>query len=299
MPHPSPGEAASILGSEQADHHVVLRPDASAQASKSVAVSSSTAMPRAHSPFLSSFGANSKACHDASPHPGLERCVEVDEDPAEVKTEDDGETKKEVKKKTKTVVEKYWDWELTNETQPIWLRTPKEVSTEEYNEFYKKTFNEYLDPLASSHFTTEGEVEFRSILYVRATKKEDITDRKTKNIRLYVKRVFISDDFDGELFPSYLSFVKGIVDCCWSLSDARRVCNLYFCRKRIVFLVALDLIIPSVTALLSALGAAMQGASIAGDERDSSGTAMAAAAGLSDDFAKFGKPFSGMNALAT
>ncbi|KAI4996114.1 hypothetical protein ZWY2020_041255 [Hordeum vulgare] len=125
--------------------------------------------------------------------------VEVDEDPAEVKTEDDGETKKEVKKKTKTVVEKYWDWELTNETQPIWLRTPKEVSTEEYNEFYKKTFNEYLDPLASSHFTTEGEVEFRSILYVRATKKEDITDRKTKNIRLYVKRVFISDDFDGEL----------------------------------------------------------------------------------------------------
>ncbi|GJN41120.1 hypothetical protein PR202_gn00450 [Eleusine coracana subsp. coracana] len=100
--------------------------------------------------------------------------VEVDEDPSEVKTEGDGETKTE-------------------------LRNPKEVSTEEYNEFYKKTFNEYLDPLASSHFTTEGEVEFRSILFVPATKKEDITDRKTKNIRLYVKRVFISDDFDGEL----------------------------------------------------------------------------------------------------
>ncbi|XBI79409.1 heat shock protein 90-6, mitochondrial-like [Triticum dicoccoides] len=143
---------------------------------------------------------------------GFTKEVEVDEDPAEVKTGGDGEPKKEVKKKTKTVVEKYWDWELTNETQPIWLRTPKEVSTEEYNEFYKKTFNEYLDPLASSHFTTEGEVEFRSILYVPATKKEDITDRKTKNIRLYVKRVFISDDFDGELFPRYLSFVKGVVD---------------------------------------------------------------------------------------
>ncbi|KAI4978333.1 hypothetical protein ZWY2020_014887 [Hordeum vulgare] len=168
---------------------------------------------------------------------GSDEDVEVDEDPAEVKTEDGGETKKEVKKKTKTVVEKYWDWELTNETQPIWLRTPKEVSTEEYNEFYKKTFNEYLDPLTSSHFTTHGEVEFRSILYVPATKKEDITDRKTKNIRLYVKRVFISDDFDGELFPRYLGFVKGVVDCCWSPSDARRVCSLYFCRKRIVFLV--------------------------------------------------------------
>uniref|UniRef100_A0A453K2Q1 Histidine kinase/HSP90-like ATPase domain-containing protein n=5 Tax=Aegilops tauschii subsp. strangulata TaxID=200361 RepID=A0A453K2Q1_AEGTS len=76
---------------------------------------------------------------------GFTKEVEVDEDPAEVKTEGDGEPKKEVKKKTKTVVEKYWDWELTNETQPIWLRTPKEVSTEEYNEFYKKTFNEYLD----------------------------------------------------------------------------------------------------------------------------------------------------------
>ncbi|KAA0046053.1 heat shock protein 90-6 [Cucumis melo var. makuwa] len=119
------------------------------------------------------------------------------------------------KKKTKTVVEKYWDWELTNETQPIWLRNPKEVSTEDYNEFYKKTFNEYLDPLASSHFTTEGEVEFRSILYVPAVSpmgKEDFLNSKTKNIRLYVKRVFISDDFDGELFPRYLSFVKGVVD---------------------------------------------------------------------------------------
>lgn len=114
------------------------------------------------------------------------------------------------------------------------LRNPKEVSTEEYNEFYKKTFNEYLDPLASSHFTTEviscahldtslcchallsaiylcwanegwmlqGEVEFRSILFVPAMSpmgKEDIVNPKTKNIKLYVKRVFISDDFDGEL----------------------------------------------------------------------------------------------------
>ncbi|PWZ18982.1 Heat shock protein 90-6, mitochondrial [Zea mays] len=143
---------------------------------------------------------------------GFTKEVEVDEDPAEAKKGDD-DIKTEPKKKTKTVVEKYWDWELSNETQPIWLRNPKEVSTEEYNEFYKKTFNEYLNPLASSHFTTEGEVEFRSILYVPATRKDDITDnRKTKNIRLYVKRVFISDDFDGELFPRYLSFVKGVVD---------------------------------------------------------------------------------------
>ncbi|XP_057748244.1 heat shock protein 90-6, mitochondrial-like [Arachis stenosperma] len=144
---------------------------------------------------------------------GYTKEVEVDEDPAEAKKdEEDGKTEK---KKTKTVVERYWDWELINETQPIWLRNPKEVTKEDYNEFYKKTFNEYLDPLASSHFTTEGEVEFRSILYVPAfapTGKDDIINPKTKNIRLYVKRVFISDDFDGELFPRYLSFVKGVVD---------------------------------------------------------------------------------------
>ncbi|CAN1223075.1 Heat shock protein 90-6, mitochondrial [Linum perenne] len=145
---------------------------------------------------------------------GYTKEVEVDEDPAEAKKDgEEGITEK--KKKTKTVVEKYWDWELTNETQPIWLRNPKDVSTEEYNEFYKNTFNEYLEPLASSHFTTEGEVEFRSILYVPAVSssgKDDIVNPKTKNIRLYVKRVFISDDFDGELFPRYLSFIKGVVD---------------------------------------------------------------------------------------
>ncbi|XVE72531.1 hypothetical protein DITRI_Ditri11bG0046600 [Diplodiscus trichospermus] len=145
---------------------------------------------------------------------GITKEVEVDEDPVEAKDANQDE-KIEKKKKTKKVVERYWDWDLANETQPIWLRNPKEVTTEEYNEFYKKTFNEYADPLASSHFTTEGEVEFRSVLYVPAVSpmgKDDIINPKTKNIRLYVKRVFISDDFDGELFPRYLSFVKGVVD---------------------------------------------------------------------------------------
>ncbi|KAL6009614.1 hypothetical protein ACLOJK_000042 [Asimina triloba] len=141
--------------------------------------------------------------------------VEVEDEPTDAKKDGEEDPKTEKKKKTKKVVERYWDWELTNETKPIWLRNPKDVSTEEYNEFYKKTFNEYLDPLASSHFTTEGEVEFRSVLFVPAMSpmgREDIINAKTKNIRLYVKRVFISDDFDGELFPRYLSFVRGVVD---------------------------------------------------------------------------------------
>lgn len=114
------------------------------------------------------------------------------------------------------------------------MRSPKDVQKEEYNEFYKKTFNEFLDPLAHTHFTTEvvmwlnsytifscqfsslsnkyaqGEVEFRSVLYVPGMgplNNEDVMSQKTKNIRLYVKRVFISDDFDGELVSFAIHYV--------------------------------------------------------------------------------------------
>ncbi|KAF3663961.1 putative alpha/beta hydrolase domain-containing protein 17C-like [Capsicum annuum] len=141
------------------------------------------------------------------------RTVEVEEEEEPKEGEENTEEEKKKTKKTKT--EKYWDWELTNETKPIWMRNPKEVEKEQYQEFYKKTFNEFLDPLAYTHFTTEGEVEFRSVLYIPGMaplNNEDVVNPKTKNIRLYVKRVFISDDFDGELFPRYLSFVKGVVD---------------------------------------------------------------------------------------
>eukprot|EP01018_Ginkgo_biloba_P003798 Gb_17770 [translate_table: standard] len=141
--------------------------------------------------------------------------VEVEDDSAEAKDGEAAKAEGQKKKKMKTVTEKYWDWELANETEPIWMRNTKEVEVDEYNEFYKKTFNEFMDPLACSHFTTEGEVEFRSILYIPGMTplgRDDIVNPKTKNIRLYVKRVFISDDFDGELFPRYLSFVKGVVD---------------------------------------------------------------------------------------
>ncbi|KAL6570975.1 hypothetical protein OROGR_000525 [Orobanche gracilis] len=137
--------------------------------------------------------------------------VEEEEEPKEGEEVPEGEKKKT--KKTKT--EKYWDWELANETKPIWMRNPKEVEKEQYQEFYKKTFCEFLDPLTYTHFTTEGEVEFRSVLYIPGMaplNNEEVVSQKTKNIRLYVKRVFISNDFDGELFPRYLSFVKGVVD---------------------------------------------------------------------------------------
>ncbi|KAI3953650.1 hypothetical protein MKW98_017474 [Papaver atlanticum] len=142
------------------------------------------------------------------------RTVEVEEE-EEPKEGEEPKPEDEKKKKTKTVTEKYFDWDLANETKPIWMRNTKEVEKEEYQEFYKKTFNEFLEPLAYTHFTTEGEVEFRSVLYIPGMaplNNEDVVNAKTKNIRLYVKRVFISDDFDGELFPRYLSFVKGVLD---------------------------------------------------------------------------------------
>ncbi|XP_065879757.1 heat shock protein 90-5, chloroplastic [Euphorbia lathyris] len=142
------------------------------------------------------------------------RTVEVEEE-EEPKEGEEAKPEDEKKKKKTTKTEKYWDWELANETKPIWMRSPKEVEKEEYQEFYKKAFNEFLEPLAYTHFTTEGEVEFRSVIYIPGMgplNNEEVMNPKTKNIRLYVKRVFISDDFDGELFPRYLSFVKGVVD---------------------------------------------------------------------------------------
>ncbi|CAI8595585.1 unnamed protein product [Vicia faba] len=142
------------------------------------------------------------------------RTVEVEEE-EEPKEGEAPKAEGDVKKTKKTKTEKYWDWELGNETKPIWMRSSKDTEKEEYDEFYKKAFNEFLEPLAYTHFTTEGEVEFRSILYIPSMgplNNEEVVNPKTKNIRLYVKRVFISDDFDGELFPRYLSFVKGVVD---------------------------------------------------------------------------------------
>ncbi|GLT34558.1 hypothetical protein SLA2020_090670 [Shorea laevis] len=142
------------------------------------------------------------------------RTVEVEEEESPKEGEEEKPEGEKKKKKT-SKTEKYWDWELANETKPIWMRNPKDVQKDEYHEFYKKTFNEFLDPLAYSHFTTEGEVEFRSVIYIPGMgplNNEEVMNPKTKNIRLYVKRVFISDDFDGELFPRYLSFVKGVVD---------------------------------------------------------------------------------------
>ena len=115
---------------------------------------------------------------------------------------------------TKTEYETVWNWQTQNENKPIWTRSPKEVSDEEYNEFFKSAFKEFLDPSAHTHFGVEGDIEFKALLFIPGMAPFEQQDmmKKSKAIKLFVKRVFISDEFDGDLLPRYLHFIKGIVD---------------------------------------------------------------------------------------
>jgi len=105
------------------------------------------------------------------------------------------------------------DWELLNVNKPIWQRKSEDVSEEEYSSFYKAITKDYRDPMYKTHFSAEGEVEFRSLLFIPSKSPNEQWDmnQEVKNIRLYVRRVFITDDFQ-DLLPRYLSFIKGVVD---------------------------------------------------------------------------------------
>ncbi|XP_059638008.1 endoplasmin homolog [Cornus florida] len=123
----------------------------------------------------------------------------------------------EKKPKTKKVKETTYEWELLNDMKAIWLRSPKEVTDEEYAKFYHSLAKDFSDekPLAWSHFTAEGDVEFKAVLFVPPNAPQDLYESyynaNKSNLKLYVRRVFISDEFD-ELLPKYLSFLKGLVD---------------------------------------------------------------------------------------
>uniref|UniRef100_A0A8C7XQ60 Heat shock protein 90, beta (grp94), member 1 n=1 Tax=Oryzias sinensis TaxID=183150 RepID=A0A8C7XQ60_9TELE len=135
---------------------------------------------------------------------------EASEDEVEVE-EEEGEDKD--KPKTKKVEKTVWDWELMNDIKPIWQRPSKEVEEDEYKAFYKTFSKDSEDPLTHIHFTAEGEVTFKSILFVPSAAPRGLFDeygsKKNDFVKLFVRRVFITDDFN-DMMPKYLNFVKGV-----------------------------------------------------------------------------------------
>jgi len=128
--------------------------------------------------------------------------------------EDVVEDTTEKKPKTKTVSKTVQEWEKMNDLKAIWSRSPKEVAVEDYNTFYQTFAKESTDPMAYSHFHAEGEMDFKSILFVPARAPASFLQKAealSNNIKLFVRKVFITDELK-DFLPRYLGFLRGLID---------------------------------------------------------------------------------------